>query len=102
MSQCAAAVGIKYNPIRKCAEGTEGDELLAALGDRTHSLTPHLTFVPTVTINDVSIILIVTNLCLNKLIIKLLFTVNSIKMHTIHKIYLAPVCLFYLSVAPDN
>lgn len=80
MLQCAAALGIKYNPIQKCAEGTQGDELLAGLGNRTHNFTPHITFVPTVAINDVSVIpIVVTNLYLNKFIIKLLITVNSIK-----------------------
>jgi hypothetical protein len=68
MLQCAAALGIEYNPIQNCAEGTQGDELLAGLGDRTHNFTPHITFVPTVAINEVSIILIVfTNLHMNKL-----------------------------------
>jgi hypothetical protein len=48
-------LGINYNPIQDCAEGTKGNELLAELGDRTHDFTPHITFVPTVAINGVSI-----------------------------------------------
>ncbi|KDR17208.1 GILT-like protein C02D5.2 [Zootermopsis nevadensis] len=52
-SQCAETLGIDYTPIENCAEGTQGDELLAALGDRTHNFTPQITFVPTVAINDV-------------------------------------------------
>lgn len=51
--QCAAVLGIDYNPVQNCAEGTEGNELLARLGDRTHNFTPHITFVPTVAINGV-------------------------------------------------
>jgi len=56
--QCATVLGIDYNPIQSCAEGTEGDELLARLGDRTHNFTPQITFVPTIVINGVSFFLI--------------------------------------------
>jgi len=55
--QCAAALDIDYNPIQDCAEGTVGDELLAAMGNRTLYFTPQITFVPTVAVNGVSIFL---------------------------------------------
>ena len=43
-----------YSPIKDCAEGTQGDELLAAMGNRTLYFTPQITFVPTVAVNGVS------------------------------------------------
>jgi hypothetical protein len=54
MLQCAALLDIDYSPIQYCAEGTQGDELLAAMGNRTLYFTPQITFVPTVAINGVS------------------------------------------------
>lgn len=54
MLQCATAAGVDYNAIEGCAEGREGDELLAAMGNRTLYFTPQITFVPTVAINGVS------------------------------------------------
>jgi len=51
--QCASLLGIDYNPIQDCAEGTQGDELLAAMGTRTLHFTPQITFVPTIAVNGV-------------------------------------------------
>jgi hypothetical protein len=52
--QCAAVLDIDYNPIQDCAEGAQGDQLLAAMGNRTLYFTPQITFVPTVAVNGVS------------------------------------------------
>jgi len=51
--QCAAVLNIDYNPIQDCAEGEQGDQLLAAMGNRTLYFTPQITFVPTVAVNGV-------------------------------------------------
>jgi len=52
--QCASLLGIEYDPIQDCAEGVQGDQLLAAMGNRTLYFTPQITFVPTVAVNGVS------------------------------------------------
>jgi len=51
--QCASLLGIEYDPIQDCAEGVQGDQLLAAMGNRTLYFTPQITFVPTVAVNGV-------------------------------------------------
>ncbi|XP_069692899.1 GILT-like protein 1 [Periplaneta americana] len=51
--QCAYVIGINYNPIEYCADGERGNELLAAMGNRTHRFRPEITFVPTIVLNDV-------------------------------------------------
>lgn len=50
--QCADTVGIDFSKVEECIE-TEGDDILADLGDQTHSVEPTITFVPTVIYNDV-------------------------------------------------
>ena len=54
MLQCASLLDIDYNPIEDCADGVQGDQLLAAMGNRTLYFTPQITFVPTVAVNGVS------------------------------------------------
>ncbi|KAJ9582816.1 hypothetical protein L9F63_022835, partial [Diploptera punctata] len=51
--QCANILGIDYNAIASCANSTEGQNLLAALGNRTHSVSPKITFIPTIVFNGV-------------------------------------------------
>jgi interferon gamma-inducible protein 30 len=51
--QCAERLNITWSPIQECASGTQGQQFLAAMGDRTHGLNPRLTFVPWININDV-------------------------------------------------
>lgn len=41
--------------IADCEESPLADDLLAAHGDKTYSLDPSLTFVPTIVVNGVSI-----------------------------------------------
>ena len=56
LDQCASEIGIKdstKDKISACAESVEGDKLLAAHGEKTHSLRPTLFFVPSVTFDDV-------------------------------------------------
>ena len=52
--QCAALLGIDFDPIQDCAEGTQGNALLAEMGNRTLYFTPQITFVPTIAVNGVS------------------------------------------------
>ncbi|XP_011311094.1 gamma-interferon-inducible lysosomal thiol reductase [Fopius arisanus] len=54
--RCTVNVGL--NPdmrktINDCVESTDGDRLLVAHGDKTHSLNPPLTFVPTIVLDNV-------------------------------------------------
>lgn len=46
-------MNIPFDPINQCFTGDEGDEILAALGDRTHQTQNTQVFVPTITYNDV-------------------------------------------------
>ncbi len=47
--KCAEKHGISnWDSISTCAEGPEGQELLAQMGDRTHDLKPKVTFIPTI------------------------------------------------------
>jgi hypothetical protein len=56
--QCATSVGgvSDYNAISTCIATAEGDNLLVGYGDRTHALTPTITFVPTIVYNDVKLL----------------------------------------------
>lgn len=47
-------LGLSYDGVAECSTNEEGQGLLAALGDRTHSFSPAITFVPTIAVNDVS------------------------------------------------
>jgi interferon gamma-inducible protein 30 len=50
LSDCAKTVAaVDETEIRRCAEGSEGSELLAQNGQKTHALTPKLYFVPWIT-----------------------------------------------------
>lgn len=53
LHQCARKV--KLNPAKfiRCAKSVKGENLLAALGDRTHDITPKITYIPTIAFNDV-------------------------------------------------
>ena len=52
--QCADQLNVDYTPIATCSERVEGDVLLVGYGDRTHALTPKITFVPTIVYDGVS------------------------------------------------
>nr|CAD7422069.1 unnamed protein product [Timema poppensis] len=51
--QCAKQLGLNYRPIEECVSGQLGTDILAFFGDRTRSLEPQLTFVPSVIIDGV-------------------------------------------------
>lgn len=51
MLQCAEEAGVDYTPIEECAKGKEGSLLVKQHGDRTHALSPKVTFIPTVQLN---------------------------------------------------
>ena len=50
--KCAQQLGIDYEPIRTCTEGTKGQQLLMEAGRKTLGLSPRLNFVPWININD--------------------------------------------------
>ncbi|KAG8230959.1 hypothetical protein J437_LFUL003917 [Ladona fulva] len=45
---CAMVLGIDWLPIQTCSTTLEGDILLRDYGEATHSLRPHVSFIPTV------------------------------------------------------
>ena len=49
--QCADELGIDWEPVRSCAQSTEGERLLAQMGDLTHALRPKVSFIPTIQVN---------------------------------------------------
>lgn len=49
--RCAEENGVDWEPVRACAEGREGQDLLAAAGDKTDALKPKVSFIPTITID---------------------------------------------------
>lgn len=54
MIQCASSLN-QTMQIRECSNGEEGKKLLAHYGKMTNSLVPKLSFIPTITLNKVSI-----------------------------------------------
>ncbi|XP_023025307.2 gamma-interferon-inducible lysosomal thiol reductase-like protein [Leptinotarsa decemlineata] len=52
LTKCAANNSISWDEIQKCMESGKGDQLLVDYGNRTHSLKPKLTGVPTVTFDN--------------------------------------------------
>ncbi|XP_076296132.1 gamma-interferon-inducible lysosomal thiol reductase isoform X1 [Lasioglossum baleicum] len=51
METCAQKMNIDYQEIFKCFTGERGKELLAKHGERTNSLQPRISFIPTITID---------------------------------------------------
>ncbi|KAL1130334.1 hypothetical protein AAG570_013272 [Ranatra chinensis] len=49
--KCCESHDVDWLPIQACALGIEGDALLKQHGDKTNSLVPRVTFIPTVLIN---------------------------------------------------
>jgi len=49
---CASEAGADWNTIQQCASSKEGSELLKLHGEDTHSLSPSVTFIPTIVLND--------------------------------------------------
>ncbi|KAF5308633.1 hypothetical protein FQR65_LT06094 [Abscondita terminalis] len=52
VGHCAPKLGKTAEDILRCSESRQGDELLVKYGDRTHSIQPIVTFVPTIIYND--------------------------------------------------
>lgn len=50
--RCGKEFNINYSPISDCANGMEGIKLLKKHGERTNSLKPSVTFIPTIELND--------------------------------------------------
>lgn len=50
------------NDITACSESAMGDQLLVQNGEKTAALKPPITFVPTIVINNVSILTFCFNL----------------------------------------
>ncbi|XP_053971840.1 GILT-like protein C02D5.2 [Hylaeus volcanicus] len=54
MKTCAEKMNLDYNTILKCSTGDKGKELLAKYGELTNSLSPRVSFIPTVVLDDSS------------------------------------------------
>jgi len=52
-SACAKQLSLDFSPVQECLTKDDGQNLLAALGNRTHSLNPTLTYVPWILYNSV-------------------------------------------------
>ncbi|XP_039286794.1 GILT-like protein 1 isoform X2 [Nilaparvata lugens] len=52
LNECAKKSNVDLAKINSCSSSHEGDALLAANGDRTHSFKPKVTWVPTIVFND--------------------------------------------------
>lgn len=55
MNTCAADVSVDLESIRQCSTTARGKELLAKYGEMTNSLVPRVSFIPTVTLDEVSL-----------------------------------------------
>ena len=53
--QCAQQLGLPYDAIEECSEGSEGEELLHDNGLLTKSLHPPMVFDPLVIFNGVGV-----------------------------------------------
>lgn len=51
--QCAKKYHVNWNKIYACSEGKEGEQLLKLNGEATDKLWPEVSFIPTITINNV-------------------------------------------------
>jgi len=49
---CASEVGADWNTIQQCATSMEGSQLLKMHGEDTHDLSPSVSFIPTIVLND--------------------------------------------------
>ncbi|KAF7287015.1 GILT-like protein 1 [Rhynchophorus ferrugineus] len=50
--RCGREQNIDFTPINKCAVEQKGSILLKKFGERTHSLSPRITFIPTIELNE--------------------------------------------------
>jgi len=50
--KCTKDSEINYKDIAKCANSSEGSLLLEVYGEKTHAVSPRITFIPTITLDD--------------------------------------------------
>ncbi|XP_066903905.1 gamma-interferon-inducible lysosomal thiol reductase isoform X1 [Halyomorpha halys] len=50
--KCSRDYNLDWNTISQCAEGKEGNELLKLNGDKTNALSPEVSFIPTILLNN--------------------------------------------------
>ncbi|CAH1394343.1 unnamed protein product [Nezara viridula] len=50
--KCSREYDLDWDTISQCAKGKEGDELLKLNGDKTNALSPEVSFIPTILINN--------------------------------------------------
>ncbi|KAF2896206.1 hypothetical protein ILUMI_09965 [Ignelater luminosus] len=50
---CAENVGVNFTSINECFKNGQGDELLIKYGERTNAVSPKISYIPTIIINDV-------------------------------------------------
>ncbi|KAJ8913188.1 hypothetical protein NQ315_009025 [Exocentrus adspersus] len=50
--KCAHDVDVDFSPVIECARNTKGSQLLKRYGERTNSLKPAVSFIPTIELNN--------------------------------------------------
>ncbi|XKL66163.1 hypothetical protein PGB90_009583 [Kerria lacca] len=50
--KCASKYNVSWMVLKRCANGKEGFNLLAKLGNRTHNFKPKITYIPTIVFNN--------------------------------------------------
>lgn len=55
MNTCAKRIPVDLESIKKCSNTGRGKELLAKYGEMTNSLVPRVSFIPTITLDGVSV-----------------------------------------------
>ena len=55
MNKCAGRISVDLESIGECSKNERGKELLAKYGKMTNSLVPRVSFIPTVTLDGVSV-----------------------------------------------
>lgn len=61
MNRCAGSILVDLASIKACLDTKKGKELLAKYGEQTNSLVPRVSFIPTITIDGVSVNLLMLN-----------------------------------------
>jgi len=55
MNTCGERISVDLESIKKCSNTERGKELLAKYGEMTNSLVPRVSFIPTITLDGVSV-----------------------------------------------
>ncbi|XP_074038747.1 gamma-interferon-inducible lysosomal thiol reductase-like protein [Leptinotarsa decemlineata] len=53
LKKCASEHNIEWESIQECVNSEEGDEWLAEYGNRTYSVKPKISFIPTIIFNNI-------------------------------------------------